>query len=135
MGSSELQFCPHGVDVGLTEDNDCPPAGLHTVDDLIRNHFSNIPVSGVNQTFKLVLNIFWILQTWQKRILHIITVCLRVRDEGIIRLLFVNEVLREEVSGPMMTVQADPDSLSVTGREKQKYGDDQEHENDEYNEG
>ena len=34
-----------------------------------------------------------------------------------------------------MTVQADLDSLSVTGREKQNYGDDQEHENDEYNEG
>ena len=58
----ELQLGPHGLDVGLAEDDDGPPAGLHAVHDLVRNHLASIPVPSVDQTLVLLTVVLWTLQ-------------------------------------------------------------------------
>ena len=63
VGGPELQLGPHGLDVGLAEDDDGPPAGLHAVHDLVRNHLASIPVPSVDQTLVLLTAILWALQT------------------------------------------------------------------------
>ena len=62
VGRPELQLGPHGLDVGLAEDDDGPPAGLHTVHDLIRDHLACIPVPSVDQTLVLLTAVLWTLQ-------------------------------------------------------------------------
>ena len=62
VGRPELQLGPHGLDVGLAEDDDGPPAGLHTVHDLVRDHLACIPVPSVDQTLVLLTAVLWTLQ-------------------------------------------------------------------------
>ena len=62
VGGPELQLGPHGLDVGLAEDDDGPPAGLHAVHDLVRNHLASIPVPSVDQTLVLLTVVLWTLQ-------------------------------------------------------------------------
>ena len=57
VGGPELQLGPHGLDVGLAEDDDGPPAGLHAVHDLVRNHLASIPVPSVDQTLVLLTQV------------------------------------------------------------------------------
>ena len=89
----ELQLGPHGVDVGLAEDDDGPPAGLHAVDDLVRDHLAHVPVPGVNQTLELVPGVLGLLQAGQQTGLHVLAVRLRVRDERVVGLLLVDQIL------------------------------------------
>ena len=62
VGRPELQLGPHGLDVGLAEDDDGPPAGLHTVHDLVRDHLASLPVPSVDQTLVLLTAVLWTLQ-------------------------------------------------------------------------
>ena len=60
---SELQLGPHGLDVGLAEDDDGPPAGLHAVYDLVGDHLPGVPVPRVDQTLVLLTRLRRALQT------------------------------------------------------------------------
>ena len=62
VGRPELQLGPHGLDVGLAQDDDGPPAGLHAVYDLVRNHLPGVPVPGVDQTLVLLTQVRRALQ-------------------------------------------------------------------------
>ena len=48
----ELQLGPHGVNVGGAEHDDGAPAGLHAVQDLVRDHLAHAPVPRVDQALE-----------------------------------------------------------------------------------
>jgi len=64
MCCSKLQFCPHGFYIRLAQDDDRPSAGLHGVDDLVRDHLPHVQVPGVDQA--LVLEV-WVVRRLKTR--------------------------------------------------------------------
>ena len=52
VGRPELQLGPHGVNVGGAEHDDGAPAGLHAVQDLVRDHLPHAPVPRVDQALE-----------------------------------------------------------------------------------
>ena len=113
----KLQLGPHGVYVGLAEDDDGPPAGLHAVDDLVWDHLAHAPVPGVNQTFELVPGVLRLLQAGQQAGLHVLAVRLRVRDECVVGLLLVDKILGEKLSSNRLGVQPNDHYFSLTEQE------------------
>ena len=113
MSRLELHVGPHGLDVGGGEDDEGPPAGLHTVEDLVRDGASWQPVPGVHHTSQLLVSLVRTLQAGQEDVLHVLTVLLGEGDEDVEVLRVVHEVLRKQIPAPGVREHEDHDEVAV----------------------
>ena len=115
VGGLELHLGPHRLDVGLAEDDQCPAAGLHRLDDLVRDHLADGPVPGVDAALVLhgVRALLGGLQAGTEGPLHPVLVLVGVGEEHVVRLVLVNQVLREENTEVRLGVH--PDSKMLPG--------------------
>ena len=72
------------------------PAIFHAPEDLRRNILAHVPISRMNTNFVAELRVSRRLQTLEKLVLDIVFVFVRLRDERVIVLVFVNVILVEE---------------------------------------
>ena len=120
----ELQFCPDSLNIALAEDDDGPPAVGYTLDYLVWNHPANLPVQGVDAA--LVRGMCagtWGHQARVEGLLYKLGIMVGIGDEGIILLVIVCQVLREQMPCPGFGEQPDGDVLAVTIAEEYHYHD------------
>ena len=120
----ELQFCPDSLNVTLAEDDNGPPAVGDTLDYLVRNHPPNLPVQGVDAA--LVRGMHAAARGHQARVedlLHKLGIMVGIGYEGIILLVIVCQVFREQMPCPGFGEQPDSDVLPVTIAEEYHYHD------------
>ena len=114
MRRLELHVGPHGLEVVVGEDDECPPAVLHTLEDLVRDGRARGPVPAVDQTFvALLLSLLRPLQSSQQSLLHVLGVLAGVGQEHVVLLPVVQEVLGEEVAAPGLGEDEDDDDVTV----------------------
>ena len=116
MGGLELHLGPHRLDVGLAEDDQRPPAGLHRLDDLVGDHLADGPVPGVDAALVLhgVRALLGGLQAGAQGPLHPILVLVGVGEEDVVGLVLVNQVFREEDTEVRLGVDPDSQVLPVS---------------------
>ena len=114
MGRLELHVGPHGLEVVVGEDDERPPAVLHTLQDLVRDGGARGPVTAVDQTFVPPgLSPVRPLQPRQESLLYVLGVLAGVGQEHVVFLPAVQEVLGKQIAAPGLGEDEDEDDVTV----------------------